>query len=149
MEVRIKKPKITKVPKDAFKYRGGPLLHEGFTPHKAPLIKKFVEYTCSRLNIDEPHISIINSPTYSQQNKSFGGYMPSEQKILCVVHNRNMADILRTLAHEWVHEIQNENIVTTPQLERPSEDHANSLAGYWLRMFIKENPEHETEVYKD
>ena len=136
--------KITKVDKDAFEYRGGPLLHEGFTPQKAPLIKKFVNYTCDRLNIDEPYISIINSPTYSQQNKSFGGYIPTEQKILCVVYNRNMADILRTLAHELVHHMQNgKNELNHESGEDGSsiENEANAMAGVIMREFGRENPE--------
>jgi hypothetical protein len=134
--------KITKIDKDAFEYRGGPVLHEGFTPQKAPLIKKFVDYTCSRLNIDEPNIIIINSPSYSQKNKSFGGYIPSEQKILCVVHNRNMADILRTLAHELVHHMQNTNGEELNGEDGSNiENEANAMAGVIMREFGRENPE--------
>jgi len=118
-----------------------PLL-EAFTPQKAPLMKKFVEYTCNKLNIDEPKINIINSPTYSQKYKSFGGYIPSEQKIKVVVHNRNMADILRTLAHELVHHMQNLN---GDELDgndgSNTENEANSVAGVLMREFGRENPE--------
>ena len=63
--------------------------------------------------------------------------------------DRLLVDVLRTLAHEWIHRMQDQNMKTIPQLDRPSEDHANSLGGYWLRQFNKENPEHETEIYKD
>ena len=94
--MRIIKPKtspvkITKVDKDAFEYRGGPILHEGFTSQKAPLMKKFVDYACSRLNIDEPKIIIIKSPEYASTNHSFGLYGNNSQHIKVVVHNRNMA----------------------------------------------------------
>ena len=61
-------------------------------------MKKFVEYACNELSISEPKINIINSPTYSQENHSFGGYIPSEEKILVVVHNRNMADIFKNIS---------------------------------------------------
>jgi Zn-dependent peptidase ImmA (M78 family) len=142
MEVRIKKPKITKVPKDSFKYRGGPILHEGFTSQKAPLMKKFVNYACSRLNIDEPKVFVINSPSYSQENKSFGGYHPQEQEIRIVVHNRNMADILRTLAHELVHHMQNLNgDKLNGEDGSDSENEANAMAGIIMREFGRENPE--------
>jgi hypothetical protein len=53
------------------------------------------------------------------------------------------------MAHEWIHALQNQNLVTQPQLEKPSEDHANSVAGFLIRKFVKDNPEHEVEVYKD
>ena len=126
----------------SFEYRGGPILHEGFTPQKAPLIGKFVNYTCDRLNIDKPKISIINSPSYSQENKSFGGYMPSEQEIKVVVHNRNMADILRTLAHELVHHMQNLNGEELNGEDGSNiENEANAMAGVIMREFGRENPQ--------
>lgn len=118
------------------------ILHESFTPQKAPLMKKFVEYACRELNINEPQIHIINSPTYSQEHKSFGGYIPSEEKILVVVHNRNMADILRTLAHELVHHMQN---LKGDELNGDDgseiENEANAQAGVIMRKFGRENPE--------
>ena len=118
------------------------ILNESFTPQKAPLMKKFVEYACGELNINEPQIHIINSPTYSQEHKSFGGYIPSEEKILVVVHNRNMADILRTLAHELVHHMQN---LKGDELNGDDgseiENEANAQAGVIMRKFGRENPE--------
>ena len=118
------------------------ILNESFTPQKAPLMKKFVEYACGELNINEPQIHIINSPTYSQEHKSFGGYIPSEEKILVVVHNRNMADILRTLAHELVHHMQN---LKGDELNgddgSDTENEANARAGVIMRKFGRENPE--------
>ena len=123
-------------------FKPGPILHESFTPQKAPLMKKFVEYACNELEVDEPKINIINSPTYSQEYKSFGGYIPSEEKILVVVHNRNMADILRTLAHELVHHHQKLN---GDELDGEdgsnTENEANAMAGVIMRKFGRENPE--------
>jgi hypothetical protein len=122
-------------------FKSNPLL-EAFTPQKAPLMKKFVEYACNELEVNEPKIHVINSPTYSQENKSFGGYIPSEEKILVVVHNRNMADILRTLAHELVHHHQKLN---GDELDgedgSETENEANARAGVIMRKFGRENPE--------
>lgn len=118
------------------------ILLETFTPQKAPLMKKFVEYVCNELEINEPQINIINSPTYSQEYKSFGGYIPSEEKILVVVHNRNMADILRTLAHELVHHYQKLNgDELNGEDGSETENEANAKAGIIMRKFGRENPE--------
>ena len=123
-------------------FKPGPILHESFTPQKAPLMKKFVEYACNELSISEPQINIINSPTYSQENHSFGGYIPSEEKILVVVHNRNMADILRTLAHELVHHHQKLNgDELNGEDGSNTENEANAMAGVIMRKFGRENPE--------
>ena len=118
------------------------ILLETFTPQKAPLMKRFVEYACGELNINEPQIHVINSPTYSQEHKSFGGYIPSEEKILVVVHNRNMADILRTLAHELVHHMQNlKGDELNGEDGSEIENEANAQAGVIMRKFGRENPE--------
>jgi cytidyltransferase-like protein len=118
------------------------ILNESFTPQKAPLMKKFVEYACNELEVNEPKINIINSPTYSQEYKSFGGYIPSEEKIIVVVHNRNMADILRTLAHELVHHHQKLNgDELNGEDGSDTENEANARAGVIMRKFGRENPE--------
>lgn len=127
---------------DSFEYRGGPILHESFTPQKAPLMGRFVNYACDRLNIDKPQIKLINSPEYTQEHHSFGGYFPQEQKIHVVVHNRNMADILRTLAHELVHHMQNLNgMELNGEDGSNTENEANAMAGVIMREFGRENPE--------
>ena len=69
--------------------------------------------------------------------------MPSEQKIMVVVHNRNMVDILRTLAHEMVHHMQNQDDRLDPKSGEdgsPEENEANSLAGVIMRQFGRNNP---------
>jgi Zn-dependent peptidase ImmA (M78 family) len=103
---------------------------------------RFVDYACDRLNIDKPKVFVINSPTYSQEHKSFGGYYPQEQEIKIVVHNRNMADILRTLAHELVHHMQNLNgDELNGEDGSPTENEANAMAGIIMREFGRQNPE--------
>jgi len=122
----------------------GPILHEGFTPQKAPLMKKFVDYACDRLNITEPKIIIINSPEYAPTNHSFGLYGNDSQRIKVVVHNRNMADILRTLAHELVHHQQNlqgRMYDGAGEDGSPIENEAHSVAGVLMREFGRQNPE--------
>jgi hypothetical protein len=130
------------------KFVPGPLVHESkmlnesFTPQKAPLMKRFVEYACNHLDIDEPKIFVINSPAYSQEHKSFGGYYPQEHKINVVVHNRNMADILRTLAHELVHHMQNlSGVELNGEDGSDTENEANAMAGVIMREFGRNNPE--------
>lgn len=131
-------------------FKPGPIVHESkilneaFTKDKAPLVKKLVDFACEQLEIDQPQIRLINSPTYTQEHSSFGGYIPSEEKILVVVHNRNMADILRTLAHELVHHMQNrrgELDQDSGEDGSPIENEANATAGIIMRKFGRENPQ--------
>ena len=118
-------------------------LKESWEPNKARVINQFMDYCSDYLSIDKPTIKLINAPEYTQQYHSFGGYMPSEQKIMVVVHNRNMADILRTLAHEMVHHMQNQDDRLDPKSGEdgsPEENEANSLAGVIMRQFGRNNP---------
>jgi hypothetical protein len=74
--------------------------------------------------------------------RSFGSFNPNNDKIWVYVKNRNMADILRTLAHELVHRKQAED----GRIENKSgntgsdiENEANAMAGILLRKFGKQN----------
>ena len=119
-------------------------INESWHPNKAKIINRFIDYATNYLSIDRPTIKLINTPDYTQYNHSFGGYMPSEKKLLVVVHNRNIADILRTLAHELVHHMQNLDNRLQPDSGMdgsPEENEANSLAAVIMRKFGRENPE--------
>lgn len=109
-----------------------------------PLIQKLVTFACEQLQIEAPIIELIEDPSYTQENTSFGGYIPSEQKIICVIHNRNLADILRTLSHELVHHMQNgkgELDNESGEDGSPIENEANATAGIIMRKFGRENPQ--------
>jgi len=118
-------------------------LNESWDDSKGKLIGDFVNYVSDYLSITKPKIKLLNSPDYTQTYHSFGGYLPSEEKIMVVVHNRNMADILRTVAHEMVHHMQNLDDRLTPTSGEdgsPDENEANSLAAVIMRKFGRENP---------
>ena len=68
--------------------------------------------------------------------------MPSTKNISVVVHNRNMADILRTLAHEFVHHMQNlDDRLKDDSGDdgSPEENEANALAAVIMRQYGREN----------
>ena len=117
-------------------------LNEGWDSSKGKVIGDFVNYASEYLSVDKPKIKLINSPEYTEQYSSFGGYLPSEEKIMVVVNNRNMADILRTVAHEMVHHMQNLDDRLDPKSGEdgsPEENEANSLAGVIMRQFGRDN----------
>ena len=119
-------------------------LNESYDDSKAKIIDRFLEYATDYLSIDRPKIKLINQEGYTEQHRSFGGYSPSDRKVMVVVYNRNMADILRTLAHELVHHMQNLDNRLNPDSGEdgsPEENEANSLAAVLMRKFGRENPE--------
>lgn len=71
----------------------------------------------------------------------------SELKVLC--KNRMTRDILRTLAHEWVHEHQL-NVLNRehgPDIGGQNEDEANAFAGQMMKKFEKKYPREEDMMY--
>jgi hypothetical protein len=119
-------------------------LNEAWDDSKAKIINRFMDFATDYLSVERPKIKLINQEGYTQEYKSFGGYLPSEEKIFVVVRNRNMADILRTLAHEMVHHMQNLDGRLTPTSGEdgsPDENEANSLAAVLMRKFGRENPD--------
>lgn len=59
-------------------------------------------------------------------------------------------DIMRTLAHEWVHEHQMDVLKREkgPDIGGKNEDEANAFAGRLIKMFEKENPDFEPRMYE-
>lgn len=116
-----------------------------FQPNQIGIVKDFIEF----LQKNGPLRSDLVILFQDQRNENITTGKKFKDTITIFAKDRLLVDVLRTLAHEWIHMMQDQNMKTMPQLDRPSEDHANSLGGYWLRQFNKENPEHETEIYKD
>ena len=110
------------------------------------LLKTFVDFACDKLDIiDRPKITLLNNSDFTQEFKSFGGYVPGRNSLAVVIKGRALADVLRTLAHELVHAHQMElgTISDYHSGETGSfiENEANMIAGIIMRDFGKEHPE--------
>ena len=61
------------------------------------LVKEFMKHVMNELRLDSlPKINFSNDSQEAITNKSWGGYMPSEQSIRIVTAKRHPADIFRT-----------------------------------------------------
>lgn len=78
------------------------------------------------------------------------GSRRSDNVIKVLVGDRMNRDIMRTLAHEWVHEHQMDvlNRKKGPDIGGQNEDEANAFAGRLIKMFEKENPDFEPKMYE-
>lgn len=69
-------------------------------------------------------------------------------KIKVLAGGRMLIDILRTLAHEWVHEFARQRNIKLQGFNTLSqENYANSESGIMLRMFEKSNPQLTAILY--
>jgi cytidyltransferase-like protein len=107
-------------------------------------IGEFIKYSIKNLGLQNLPSSLTLSYDNNQakERRSFGYFDPNNKKIWVYVKNRNMADILRTLAHELVHRKQEEDgrlDINSGKTGSPIEDEANAMAGVLLRNFGKIN----------
>lgn len=69
-------------------------------------------------------------------------------KIRVLAGGRMLIDILRTIAHEWVHEFARQRNIKLQGFNTISqENYANSEAGIMIRMFEKSNPQLTALLY--
>jgi hypothetical protein len=111
------------------------------------MLKSFIDFTVGKLGIIEPpEIEYKEADDHGEQ-PSFGGYSPSDKKLIVMTKNRHPMDIFRTVAHELVHHKQNEdgrlgkNIKQEGSTGSDIENEANSEAGKVMRWFGKANPD--------
>lgn len=108
------------------------------------IIKEFIKFAVKELGITRmpEGLTLSYNTNTAKDRHSFGTFDPNDGKIWLYVKNRNMADILRTLAHELVHRKQDEDgriDYTSGNTGSEIENEANAKAGILLRKFGKNN----------
>jgi hypothetical protein len=106
------------------------------------ILKKFIVFLKRELTltIDIPYI-VIDDADFSKKNRAFG-MMNSDGIIYVSIINRHPLDILRTVAHEFVHYKQSiKGSILNPNPGSPSENEANAKAGEIMRKYGKLHPE--------
>jgi len=106
------------------------------------IVKQFVSFLKKelRLTIDIPFV-FIDDVSFSKKNKAFG-MMNNDGIIYLSIVNRHPIDILRTLAHEYVHYKQSiKGQVMKSYPGSPAENEANAKAGEIMRKYGQLHPE--------
>ncbi len=109
------------------------------------IIDNFVNNVNEYLELvqDKPNVVISHDPEEAAKMRSFGKYTPETGDIRVVATNRNLADVLRTLAHEMVHFKQHLEGKLNPASNDDGsevENEANAQAAIIMRKFGRDNP---------
>ena len=109
-------------------------------------IGEFIKFAIKNLEIQNPprNLSLSYDTNKAKEMRSFGYFDPNSNKIWVYCGNRNMGDILRTLAHELVHRKQDEDGRINYESGKTGseiENEANAKAGVLLRDFGKQHKE--------
>lgn len=111
---------------------------------KLLIVKDFIKFAYLELGIKTlPSVVFTEDNNFTQSNRSFGSYSPNEYSVVVYTKSRNIADVLRSLAHELVHHLQNEEQRIQPGSGDDGSDienEANAVAGVLLRKYGKINP---------
>lgn len=112
---------------------------------KEEVIKKFLNFVTDKLDLgdDMPKLILSYDNDEASSMSSFGKYTPDLNEIRVVVANRNLADVLRTIAHEIIHYRQNKDGKLKSDSNKTGSEHeneANALAGVYMREFGQKNP---------
>jgi Fe-Mn family superoxide dismutase len=118
-----------------------------FVKKDKELINKFVKFLQSEYPLkDDVTISLMGHRT----GKMSTGARTNDSEIKVLAKNRLNRDIMRTLAHEWVHEHQR-NVLNRehgPDIGGQNEDEANAFAGQLVKKFEKKYPHLEPKMYE-
>jgi hypothetical protein len=132
-------PKTQTLPEPIFESVQGKL-----TESQTATLGEFIKYAIKNLGIQKPPsgLTLSYDTNAARERSTFGTFNPENDKIWLYVGNRNMADILRTLAHELVHRKQDEDgriDYESGETGSEIENEANAQAGILLRNFGKLN----------
>lgn len=119
---------------------------ENLTPVKINIIENFIKFLNREYKLKND--VVIRFTTKSEDGMTTGSNKEGLIKVLC--DGRMFIDVLRTLAHEWIHEHQHQHDRKNEHQDigGPDEDEANAEAGRLLKQYNKEFPKKEDRLYE-
>lgn len=120
-----------------------------FNPEQLGVINDFIKLLQSELVLsDDVYISFVEKRDSSMTT----GVRKPNNEIVVLAGNRLLADILRTLSHEWVHEYQYQKMglmddQPIQDIGGKEENMANALSGVMVKKFVKKHPQLENILY--
>ena len=111
------------------------------------LYEKFIKFLQTKIPLKK-EVKIIL--TKERIGKMTTGSRTPKNEMMILTKKRINRDILRTLAHEWVHEYQRTILKRPhgPNIGGINEDEANAFAGQLMKIFEKKYPSLEEKMYE-
>ena len=103
---------------------------------------KFIKFIQDELDLNTPFkVQLVTDR--SDDLRTYAYYDPNNGLIKVYCKNRGLADVLRSVAHELIHHLQNQRGQLgqpVPDIGGQIEDEANSVAGQLVKKFGYMNP---------
>lgn len=119
-----------------------------FDDEEVQVLKEFVLFIQKQLPLSkEVNIEFSDSRPH---NMTTGLRIPN--RIIILARKRLLSDIIRTIAHEWVHEYQHQKLGLSEKekvqnIGGPEENLANIVSGIMFKKFEGENPNFKKVIY--
>ena len=109
------------------------------TPEKVGIVKDFISFVCGKLKMQGP-VNVCLRRGRDEFIQTTASYVPYDNTNHVRCNGRALVDILRSLAHELVHNRQRElgmfgNGDAVQNIGGFIEDQANSVAGVFIKDF--------------
>lgn len=112
---------------------------DGMTPEKVEVVKDFISFVCAKLKMQES-VDVSLRKGRDEYIQTTASYVPDNNTNHVRCGGRAIVDILRSIAHELVHNRQRELNMFKPgekvqNIGGHIEDQANSVAGVFIKDF--------------
>lgn len=113
---------------------------------KIEVINDFVRFLQKKYPLEDAIQIVFTGVRYGKMTT---GSRTDNNILKILSSDRMLIDILRTLAHEWVHEYQHQILdwEKGPDIGGKNENHANIEAGILMKLFQKEYQQHTNILY--
>jgi len=120
-----------------------------FSEEEIELMKDFVNYLQNEVTLNKDVTIVFTSKRIGNMTT---GMRTTGHLIYVLSKDRLLADVLRTLTHEWIHEFQDQKLGIKEKqkikdIGGPEENMANVLAGIIMKKFKKEFPNYEDLLF--
>lgn len=115
---------------------------------KQEVINHFINFL-----YDKMPVSNIKNITFLGDKKgdmTTGSYTLEKGLVKVLSKDRMLIDVLRTLAHEWIHAAQHDFLgwEKGPDIGGRNEDGCNTYSGVLMKLYQKEFPEKKKRIYE-
>lgn len=117
-----------------------------FGPEKSEVTNHFIKFLQKKFPLEKDFKIVFLA---ERLGKMTTGSRTDKNLLKILAKNRMLIDILRTLAHEWVHEYQHQIMdwEKGPDIGGKNENHANIESGILMKKFQKEFPDLVDTLY--
>jgi Zn-dependent peptidase ImmA (M78 family) len=105
-------------------------------------VQRFALWVADQLGLERmPAIHLDGEKQHADDHHT-GSYDPNNGVMRVYTGRRNLIDILRTVAHELVHRVQDEqDRIENTYPGHPLEQEADAAAGYLVKIYGEQHPE--------